>query len=373
VLIISDQRDKSKIAHVHMNGRVYDPTIGRFISADPTIPNPMYSQAFNRYSYVYNGPLEYVDPSGFDPCPTGGVCGTIPGLPGTWNFIGATSGYQVPQAPISYTGTLQLIIVTANPIIATNLTPAAIDSNTGVLAAPIHTEVGKTVSDPGLQSPGDPNGYGLNIDGSNGVLGAMNETDGATSWDGSFFGGPAGRGLSGGQPVGISVQLEPTDRGMRQLHHDNIPNPHGVGAGPWHSGSQIQGSGLPPGWGMGGMPTEGTEPICISCYIFPALKLAQTLYTGLTVAQTIRTFNRNQGLPPDGVTPPVDNPQDYTPGPATRGNGQSLWGPKGDEWRYFPGDNWHNPHWDYNPWDSWSSPWQNVPIGDLPPVKPSGP
>ncbi len=50
---------------IHMNGRVYDPTLGRFLSADPFVPNPTATQAFNRYSYVGNNPLSYTDPSGF--------------------------------------------------------------------------------------------------------------------------------------------------------------------------------------------------------------------------------------------------------------------------------------------------------------------
>ena len=50
---------------IHMNGRVYDPTIGRFLSADPLIQAPEDTQSFNRYSYVRNNPLSYTDPSGF--------------------------------------------------------------------------------------------------------------------------------------------------------------------------------------------------------------------------------------------------------------------------------------------------------------------
>jgi hypothetical protein len=49
--------------------------------------------------------------------------------------------------------------------------------------------------------------------------------------------------------------------------------------------------------------------------------------------------------------------------------GQSLWAPDGGEWRWFPGDKWHNPHWDHNSHDGKSSPWVNVPRGGLPPVK----
>ncbi|MBA2409353.1 MAG: RHS repeat-associated core domain-containing protein [Gammaproteobacteria bacterium] len=50
---------------IHMNGRVYHPGLGRFISADPTVQFPKASQSFNRYSYVINNPLSYTDPSGF--------------------------------------------------------------------------------------------------------------------------------------------------------------------------------------------------------------------------------------------------------------------------------------------------------------------
>ena len=50
---------------VHMNGRIYDPRLGRFMQADPIIQFPDYSQSWNRYSYVLNNPLAYTDPSGY--------------------------------------------------------------------------------------------------------------------------------------------------------------------------------------------------------------------------------------------------------------------------------------------------------------------
>lgn len=50
---------------IHMNGRVYDPELGRFISADPIVQAPGNAQSLNRYSYTINNPLALVDPSGY--------------------------------------------------------------------------------------------------------------------------------------------------------------------------------------------------------------------------------------------------------------------------------------------------------------------
>jgi hypothetical protein len=50
---------------VHLNGRVYDPLIGRMMSADPMVPDPLNGQAWNRYSYVINNPLAFTDPNGY--------------------------------------------------------------------------------------------------------------------------------------------------------------------------------------------------------------------------------------------------------------------------------------------------------------------
>ena len=50
---------------IHMNGRIYDPELGRMLSPDPVIQAPTVSQNYNRYSYVLNNPLKYTDPSGY--------------------------------------------------------------------------------------------------------------------------------------------------------------------------------------------------------------------------------------------------------------------------------------------------------------------
>jgi RHS repeat-associated protein len=48
----------------YYGSRYYDPKIGRFLSADSIIPDIYNAQAFNRYSYVMNNPIMYMDPSG---------------------------------------------------------------------------------------------------------------------------------------------------------------------------------------------------------------------------------------------------------------------------------------------------------------------
>ena len=49
---------------INMNGRLYDPILGRFLSPDNYVQMPDFSQSFNRYSYCLNNPLKYTDPSG---------------------------------------------------------------------------------------------------------------------------------------------------------------------------------------------------------------------------------------------------------------------------------------------------------------------
>ena len=54
---------------IDMHARHYDPQAGHFISPDTIIPDPLNTQALNRYSYVYNSPASYTDPSGHQPEP----------------------------------------------------------------------------------------------------------------------------------------------------------------------------------------------------------------------------------------------------------------------------------------------------------------
>ena len=58
----------------HMNGRVQDAILGRFLRPDPYIQDPTSAQNYNRYSYVNNNPLTFTDPTGF-------YCGDPPATP----------------------------------------------------------------------------------------------------------------------------------------------------------------------------------------------------------------------------------------------------------------------------------------------------
>ncbi|WP_291528454.1 FG-GAP-like repeat-containing protein [Bacteroides sp. UBA939] len=100
---------------IDMNGRMYDPLLARFLSPDPFVQMPEFSQNFNRYSYAFNNPLSYVDPTGefawFIPVIIGAVVGAYAGAsiqsgtaafwnwkPDAWKgaitgaFIGAAAG-----------------------------------------------------------------------------------------------------------------------------------------------------------------------------------------------------------------------------------------------------------------------------------------
>ncbi len=48
---------------IHMNARLYDPVLGRFIQADTMVEDDA-TQGLNRYSYCLNNPLSRTDPSG---------------------------------------------------------------------------------------------------------------------------------------------------------------------------------------------------------------------------------------------------------------------------------------------------------------------
>ena len=99
---------------INMNARLYDPVLGRFLSPDPYVQMPDFSQNFNRYSYCLNNPLVYVDEDGeiawFVPVIVGAVIGAYSGgvianegqyNPVKWDYnSGKTWGYMFGGAVV---------------------------------------------------------------------------------------------------------------------------------------------------------------------------------------------------------------------------------------------------------------------------------
>ena len=81
---------------INMNARLYDPVLGRFLSPDPFVQMPDFTQNFNRYSYCLNNPLVYVDENGefvFTTAVIVGIC--VSAAIGV--AIGVYEGYKIAE------------------------------------------------------------------------------------------------------------------------------------------------------------------------------------------------------------------------------------------------------------------------------------
>ncbi len=105
---------------VHLNGRVYDPLLGKFISGDPLIADPTNGQNYNRYAYVLNNPTNEVDPTGFadtkvEPATSidtlksafanGATSATVTMNGATYTITPNSDGYNVATSSSGSTGT----------------------------------------------------------------------------------------------------------------------------------------------------------------------------------------------------------------------------------------------------------------------------
>jgi len=58
------QEHIDQLGVINFNARLYDPELGIMLQADTIIPDGPVTQSLNRYSYVFNNPLSYTDPTG---------------------------------------------------------------------------------------------------------------------------------------------------------------------------------------------------------------------------------------------------------------------------------------------------------------------
>ncbi|WP_437301960.1 RHS repeat domain-containing protein [Sorangium sp. So ce388] len=58
-------RHDEELGLIDMHGRLYSPSLRRFLTPDPFVTAPLWGESYNRYSYVMNDPVNLVDPTGW--------------------------------------------------------------------------------------------------------------------------------------------------------------------------------------------------------------------------------------------------------------------------------------------------------------------
>ncbi|MCI0554079.1 MAG: RHS repeat-associated core domain-containing protein, partial [Anaerolineae bacterium] len=66
--LFTGQREMAGLGIYHYGARFYSPKLGRFLSADTIVPSYVNPQNWNRFSYVGNNPINFVDPTGHVAC-----------------------------------------------------------------------------------------------------------------------------------------------------------------------------------------------------------------------------------------------------------------------------------------------------------------
>ncbi len=111
----TDHEHLDDLALVHMNGRIFDPLVGRFLSADPNVQFKDDLQSYNRYSYVANNPLNTRDPTGYFSLFDGiaAVVGAVYAGP-----VGGYASYKLEKATSQYLASHQWAYTLASIAVA---------------------------------------------------------------------------------------------------------------------------------------------------------------------------------------------------------------------------------------------------------------
>ena len=208
---------------IHMNGRVYDANLGRFLSADPFIQDRTNLQALNRYSYVENNPLSYTDPSGYflkkafkklgkavkkawKGIRTGvqsifqGIGQVINAVPYLSTVVGVALSVINPAAGAIYFKVLAGLNAAVSLANGASIGDAATSFTVGMVASGLGSGIGDMLSDAGAGAVGSYIGSGI-------TGGAATKAMGGSFEDG-FKAGLAGR-LIGAATKSIAEALKP--------------------------------------------------------------------------------------------------------------------------------------------------------------------
>jgi RHS repeat-associated protein len=97
--------DTEELGLVDMGGRMFDPGLGTFLSADPFVQAPTYGPSWNRYAYTFHNPLRFTDPSGYEAITEMG----LDALSFHFNMWRGAGSYSYSRAPATRSGLGQVM------------------------------------------------------------------------------------------------------------------------------------------------------------------------------------------------------------------------------------------------------------------------
>jgi RHS repeat-associated protein len=270
---------------INMNGRLYDPVIGRFFSPDPFVQMPDFAQNFNRYSYCLNNPLHYTDPDGE----------FIWVAVAMGAFMGAMQGLQVGLANDAKGWSMAGYILGGAAIGAASSAVGGALSSVSIGLSGMASGMVAGVGFGGLSSGGDPKAMlnGLWKGGVSGLVG---------SWAGAVLGGTGGAFLGGATGTAVNTALH-GGNGKDILLSAAMGG--AIGVGTYHLSSAIN-------WGFGGGNNIGGLDISYRQYLamqadFQRSRFWRKEYGGYLVGKSVVRSGKgassqvNLGLKPNGA------------------------------------------------------------------------
>jgi RHS repeat-associated protein len=289
---------------INMNARLYDATLGRFLSPDPYVQMPDFTQSFNRYSYCINNPLLYFDLTGYA------------WYNDFWDWLKKNSKIVVPVVTITVAAVVTVATAGAgSPLLVAAIGGAAGGFAGGTLGSALEgKKFGEVIGNGFLQAGiGALSGFvggaagqwaakgGISLVTSGGAKIASPVIKGALT---GVIGGAAG-GLAGGFTAGFTMSMIATKGDFSAS----------LQAG-WDAGlnSALTGAGI--GFGAGA---------------FTGYKYAKAnnldLWSGKSLKSNINPYNGKIVTNPAGDKVTIDIPSDYIMRPADNGNGMVYQAP----------------------------------------------